>query len=68
MKKVMALRDQSIEELEDKIARARADLAKEKAIIASGTRAEKPAKIKNLRRGIARMLTLIKEKKVNKKK
>ncbi len=68
MKKVTALRDQPVEELEDKIVKAKADLAKEKALIASGTRAEKPAKIRNLRRGIARMITLIKEKTVNQKK
>jgi large subunit ribosomal protein L29 len=62
MKKVTSVRELSVEELKDRITEAQAELSKEKAHIASGTRAEKPAKIKNLRRSIARMFTVIKEK------
>ncbi|MCX8158572.1 MAG: 50S ribosomal protein L29 [Candidatus Diapherotrites archaeon] len=63
MKRVTKLRELSIEELEEKVLEAKKELAKEKASIASGTKAEKPSKIKNLRREIARMLTIINEKK-----
>ena len=50
MKRTTILRDLSVEELEDKIAESKAELSKEKAALASGTRAEKPAKIRNLKR------------------
>ncbi|MEM4256950.1 MAG: 50S ribosomal protein L29 [Candidatus Diapherotrites archaeon] len=61
-KKLLPLRDKSIEELEAEIVQLRTELGKEKASIAHGTRAEKPAKIKNIRRRIARILTIISEK------
>lgn len=35
------------------------ELAKERATVASGTRSEKPAKIRNIRREIARTLTAL---------
>lgn len=57
------LRGMAIEELEEKLVDLRNDLSKEKAVIASGTRAEKPAKIRNLRRTIGRIMTIINEKK-----
>lgn len=50
-------------QLEQKVLELKSELAKERAAIASGTRAEKPAKIRNLRRQIARMLTIINSKK-----
>lgn len=55
-------------ELTEKLLGFREELAKEKAVIASGTRAEKPAKIKNLRRNIARILTILKEQEKRKVK
>ncbi len=61
-KKLTALRDNSIEELEGRILELKQELSKEKALISSGTRAEKPSKIRNARRGIARILTIIGEK------
>ncbi|MCR4368427.1 MAG: 50S ribosomal protein L29 [archaeon] len=61
-KKLAQLRDNSVEELESKIVDLKNVLSKERATIASGTRAEKPAKIRNTRREIARILTLIGEK------
>ncbi len=61
-KKLDALRDNSIQELEAKLVELKTTLLKEKAKGASGTRAEKPAKIRNARRGIARTLTIINEK------
>ena len=62
-KKLAVMRDNSIEELEAQLAELKAGLSREKAIIASGTRAEKPSKIRNARRQIARVLTIIREKK-----
>ena len=61
-KKLVQLRDNSVEDLEEKIVDLRGVLSKEKAVIASGTRAEKPSKIRNTRRQIARLLTLVNEK------
>lgn len=62
-KKLEALRDSAIQELEAKLVELKSTLSKEKAQVASGTRAEKPAKIRNARRQIARILTIIREKK-----
>jgi len=67
-KKLAALRDNSIEELEGKLVDLKNELSKEKALVASGTRAEKPSKIRNTRRQIARILTLMNEKKFEVKK
>ena len=50
-------------ELSEKAIELKQELAKERAVIASGTRSEKPGKIRKLRRDIARMLTAITEKK-----
>jgi len=61
-KKLTTLRDNSIEDLEAKLVELKTELSKEKALIASGTRAEKPSKIRNTRRDIARVLTIINEK------
>ena len=63
-KKLAVLRDNSVEELEAKLLELKTELSKEKAIVASGTRAEKPAKIRELRRQIARILTILNEKNI----
>lgn len=63
VKKLAALRDTSIEELEAKLLEVKGELSREKAMVSSGTRAEKPAKIRNARRQIARILTIIGQKK-----
>lgn len=63
-KKLAVLRDNSVEELEAKMLELKTELSKEKAIVASGTRAEKPAKIRGLRRQIARILTILNEKNI----
>lgn len=62
MAKISELREMGGEALQERLVEMRADLAKEKSLTASGTRAEKPAKIRNLRRGIARILTILNEK------
>ncbi|HZX20647.1 MAG TPA: 50S ribosomal protein L29 [archaeon] len=67
-KKLAVLRDTSIPDMEEKIVELRGILSKERAVISSGTRAEKPSKISNTRKQIARLLTLINEKKLGVKK
>jgi large subunit ribosomal protein L29 len=49
----------SEKELTEKAMELKQDLSKERAVIASGTRSEKPGKIRKLRREIARILTAI---------
>lgn len=63
-RKISELRDLAAEELESRLVDLRADIAKERALSASGTRAEKPAKVRNMRRTVARILTILKEKKM----
>jgi len=66
--KVKDMRSLTIEELETKMLEVKAELSKEKGSISSGTKAENPGKIRNLRRTIARILTVIKEKQMQKEK
>lgn len=61
-KKISQFRGLGVNELQDKAAELRAKLAKERSVKSSGTRPEKPATIGNLRRDIARCLTIIQEK------
>ncbi len=46
-------------ELNEKAMELKQELSKERAVIASGTRSEKPGKIRKLRREIARILTAL---------
>ncbi|MCX6801801.1 MAG: 50S ribosomal protein L29 [Candidatus Diapherotrites archaeon] len=68
MKKIAEIRELNVAEIKEKAAGLRKDLAKEKAVIASGTRPENPGKIRSIRRDIARMLTILKEKETEKEK
>jgi large subunit ribosomal protein L29 len=60
--KVSEVRGLGSEEINARVLDLKAELAKERASIASGTRAENPGKIKNLRKTIARMFTVISER------
>ena len=62
-KKIGEMRDLATGELEARLIDLRSDLARERALAASGTRQEKPAKTRNMRRAIARILTVMGEKK-----
>lgn len=55
------IRDMSIEEMRAKLRELRAELARERAIAAAGGSLENPGRIRELRRTIARILTIIKE-------
>ncbi len=63
--KASEIRAMGKDEIIAKIKELRLELAKERAIAASGARPEKPRKIRNIKRDIARMLTILKEKEVS---
>jgi large subunit ribosomal protein L29 len=52
----------SIEEIDQKIRELRLELAKESGVLTMGASLENPMVIRNLRRDIARLLTIKKEK------
>ncbi|MBI5253026.1 MAG: 50S ribosomal protein L29 [Euryarchaeota archaeon] len=52
------VRDLSIEEMNEKLAELRAELLRQKSMIASGGAPENPGRIKEIRRTIARILTI----------
>jgi len=60
--KAKNIRSMGVVEIEQKVFSLRQELAKERAASKSGTKAEKPAKIRNIRRDIARLLTVLNEK------
>jgi large subunit ribosomal protein L29 len=53
----------SEKELTQKAVELKQELVKERAIVASGTKSEKPGKIRALRREIARIFTALTQKK-----
>jgi large subunit ribosomal protein L29 len=63
--KLSELREMSVPELEEKIVELRSQLSRERALISSGTRPENPGKIKKIRKNIARLLTVLNEKKLS---
>lgn len=62
-KEIKTIRGTAASELEEKLLGFRTELAKERAVVASGTRPEKPGNIRKLRKNIARILTIKNEKK-----
>ena len=56
------IREMTIEEIDEKIKQLRLELAKEKGMLTMGTSIENPMVIRDLRRDIARLLTIKKEK------
>jgi large subunit ribosomal protein L29 len=62
-KKMMdELRGLSKEGLESKLVDLRAELAKERSLVASGTRPENPGKIRATRKMVARVLSVLNER------
>ncbi|MBS3057522.1 MAG: 50S ribosomal protein L29 [Candidatus Diapherotrites archaeon] len=61
--KIRQIREMAVQEAEEKLLEMRADLAKEKALVASHTKQENPGKIRALRRTVAKILTIVNEKK-----
>ncbi len=60
--KIGEIRDMGKAEIEEKLRQAKKELRKERSIIASGTRPDNPCKIRSIRKNIARMLTVLREK------
>ncbi|NJF25311.1 50S ribosomal protein L29 [Thermococcus sp. Bubb.Bath] len=56
------IRDMSIDEIDEKLGQLRLELAKERGMLTMGTSTENPMVIRDLRRDIARLLTIRKEK------
>ena len=56
------IREMSLDEIEKKLRELRLELAKERGMLTMGTSTENPMVIRNLRRDIARLLTIKKEK------
>lgn len=55
-------------EIEAKLIETKQELAKERATIASGTKSDNPGKIRKLRRDVAKMFTIMAQKKKEVKK
>ncbi len=60
--KASEIREMSIEEIDEKIRELRLELAKERGMLTMGTSLENPMVIRDLRRDIARLITIRKEK------
>ena len=60
--KAKELRQKSPEELKELLKDLRAELVKERAQIEAGLRPENPGRIRAIRRDIARILTILREK------
>ncbi len=56
------VRSMSLDELKAKLRELRAELARERAMARGGTSSDNPMKTRELRRTIARILTIIREK------
>ncbi|MFH1751360.1 MAG: 50S ribosomal protein L29 [archaeon] len=61
-KEVKKYRELGLQELEAKVIELKTELARSKALNASGTKNESPGKINKTRKSIARTLTIIKER------
>ena len=60
--KISEMRGMEPAALKERVVELKAEIAKEKALVAGGTRPENPGKIKSVRKEVARLLTVIKEK------
>lgn len=65
-KKIAELRQLSVEEINSKILELRTELSKERGLTSSGTKAQNPGKIGNVKKTISRLLTIATEKKTGK--
>lgn len=55
------IRDMSVEEMRMRLVELRTELAREEAVAAAGGALENPGRVQELRRTIARVLTIMKE-------
>ena len=59
------IRKMNLEERENKLIELRAELSKQRALIAAGGALENPTKARLLRRTIARLLTIMREEEIS---
>lgn len=64
--KTAEIREMTVEEIENKIEELKSELARERAMNSMGSSMENPMKIKDLRKDIARLLTIKNEKRRSK--
>jgi large subunit ribosomal protein L29 len=55
------IRDMSVDEMRSKLREFRSELTRERSVAAAGGSLENPARIRELRRTIARILTIMRE-------
>jgi large subunit ribosomal protein L29 len=55
------IRDMSLDEMRSKLRELRSELTRERSVAAAGGSLDNPARIRELRRTIARILTIMKE-------
>jgi large subunit ribosomal protein L29 len=60
--KLREIRELDSNSLKEKVFEVKSEIAKEKGMVASGTKPEKPGKIKQDRKVLARVLTILKER------
>ncbi len=63
-RKVQEIRDMSVEQRERRLSELRTDLSKQKTMINAGGSIENPAQIKVIRKTIARILTVMREERL----
>ena len=66
--KISEIRSMDVQSLNAKVAELKEEIAKEKALVAGGTRPENPGKIRKTRKTIARIMTVIREKELQENK
>tara|TARA_Y100000310_G_C20556192_1_gene750624 strand:- start:718 stop:1077 length:360 start_codon:yes stop_codon:yes gene_type:complete len=60
--KMQKIRELDQGSMKEKLVTMRSDLAKEKALVASGTKSEKAGNVRNTKKTLARMLTVLRER------
>lgn len=62
--KISAIREFDSKTMGEKLALTRQEIAKERALISSGHKPEKPGKLWNAKKDLARMLTVLREREI----
>lgn len=62
------IRAMGVDALRERVVELKAELAREKALVVGGTRPENPGRIRRVRKTIARILTVIREKETQEKR
>lgn len=65
--KISKIRDMESADLKEQLKEIKAKIAKEKALLSSGTRPENPGNIKKSKKTIAKILTVLRERELKKK-